>query len=140
MGESSHGVAEFNAIKVRLIKYLHEELDYDGVIFESGFVETSRTFAMINEPSPKEMMYSSIYGTQETLELFKYIQDQYGTNNLLILTGVDINNLASVREYKRPEKFDYGTFLLDWFGSIDSEVGELALKSETEYGLLLGNV
>jgi erythromycin esterase len=39
LGESGHGVAEFNHLKVRLVKYLHEELGFDVVAFESSFYE-----------------------------------------------------------------------------------------------------
>src|SRR5690606_1065578 len=36
LGENGHGVAEFNSVKVRLIKYLHRDLGFDLVAFESG--------------------------------------------------------------------------------------------------------
>ena len=35
LGESSHGVKEFNLIKVRIIKYLHEEMAFNVIAFES---------------------------------------------------------------------------------------------------------
>ena len=36
LGESSHGTAEFSAVKVRVIKYLHEQLAYNVIAFESS--------------------------------------------------------------------------------------------------------
>src|SRR5262245_18908899 len=39
LGESGHGVAEFNHAKVRLIKFLHEQLGYDVIAFDSGLYE-----------------------------------------------------------------------------------------------------
>ncbi|HEV7993374.1 MAG TPA: hypothetical protein VGP25_16230 [Gemmatimonadaceae bacterium] len=36
LGESGHGVSEFSLAKVRLIKFLHEELGYDVIAFESS--------------------------------------------------------------------------------------------------------
>lgn len=36
LGESSHGVAEFNLAKTRLIQFLHQELGYNVLAFESG--------------------------------------------------------------------------------------------------------
>ena len=35
LGESSHGVAQFNQAKVRLIKFLHQECGFDIIAFES---------------------------------------------------------------------------------------------------------
>lgn len=37
LGEASHGVAESNWAKVRLIKFLHQQLGFDVVAFESSF-------------------------------------------------------------------------------------------------------
>ena len=36
LGESGHGVAEFNWMKARLAKYLHERLGFDVLAFESS--------------------------------------------------------------------------------------------------------
>ena len=39
LGESGHGVAEFNHAKVRLIKFLHQQMGFDVIAFESGLFE-----------------------------------------------------------------------------------------------------
>ena len=39
LGESGHGVAEFNHAKVRLIKFLHQQMGFDVIAFESGIFE-----------------------------------------------------------------------------------------------------
>ena len=39
LGESGHGVREFNLAKVRLIRFLHEEMGFDVLAFESGLFE-----------------------------------------------------------------------------------------------------
>ena len=39
LGESGHGVREFNIAKVRLIRFLHEEMGFDVIAFESGLFE-----------------------------------------------------------------------------------------------------
>lgn len=36
LGENSHGVAEFNLVKTRLIQYMHQTLGFNIVAFESG--------------------------------------------------------------------------------------------------------
>ena len=44
LGESSHSTKEYNLIKVRLIKFLHEEMGFDVIAFESGFFECFFSF------------------------------------------------------------------------------------------------
>src|SRR5262249_17139170 len=39
LGESGHGVAEFDSAKVRLIKFFHEEMGFDVIAFESSIYE-----------------------------------------------------------------------------------------------------
>ncbi len=39
LGESSHGVKEFNQMRVRIIKYLHEKMGFNIIAFESGLFE-----------------------------------------------------------------------------------------------------
>lgn len=36
LGESTHGAKEMNQSKIRMIKYLHEEMGYDVLAFETG--------------------------------------------------------------------------------------------------------
>ena len=43
LGESSHGAAEFDEVKVRLVHFLHERLGYDVLAFESPLVECTTT-------------------------------------------------------------------------------------------------
>lgn len=42
LGESGHGVAEFNLAKVRLTKFLHKEMGFDVIAFESPLYECYR--------------------------------------------------------------------------------------------------
>ncbi|WP_051217383.1 hypothetical protein [Paenibacillus assamensis] len=36
LGESTHGAAQFNSVKTRLIQFLHQEMRYNVLAFESG--------------------------------------------------------------------------------------------------------
>jgi erythromycin esterase len=49
LGESGHGVAEFNHAKVRLIKFLHQQMGFDVMAFESGLYECYNA----NKPGPR---------------------------------------------------------------------------------------
>ena len=76
LGEASHGASEYNSIKVRLIKYLHEQLGYNVIVFESNLSNASSAYAQISKLTPKQLMENSIYGVwqvEENLPLFEYI-------------------------------------------------------------------
>lgn len=92
LGESGHGVAEFSMAKVRLIKYLHEELDYDVIAFESSMYECERGQKNVASLSSIDLMRACIFPvwhTAEVLPLFEYIQRTQRTSRPLILSGFD---------------------------------------------------
>lgn len=125
LGESSHGVGEFSQAKTRLIKYLHEELDYDVIAFESGLAETSAAYMDISSLTSEELMENSIFSiwhSTETLELFSYIKEEYEADDPLILTGFDI----------QPSSPYYGSFLKEWFYYVDVDIAELAYDVESK--------
>lgn len=77
LGETTHGAGEINATKVRMIKYLHEELGYDVLAFESGFPDTNASYLNMDQLTPKSTMKNSIYAvwhTEDVVELFDYMK------------------------------------------------------------------
>ena len=92
LGESGHGVAEFSMAKVRLIKYLHEELGYDVMAFESSTFECERAQKNMSMLTSLELMRACIFGVwhaSEALPLFEYIKATQSTSRPLILAGFD---------------------------------------------------
>jgi erythromycin esterase len=103
LGESGHGVAEFNTMKVRLIKFLHEQMGFDVIAFESSIFECFYANARAGALSSTDLIRNSIFGvwhTQEVLPLFEYIKETQKTSRPLILAGFDvqISSYAGVRE------------------------------------------
>ncbi len=104
LGESGHGFKEFNKSKVRLIKFLHEEMGFDVIAFESCIFDCYYTNYHVDD-IPLEMMKHSIYGiwhTSEVNRLFKYIKETQSTARPLILAGVDMKSSSSFNKQKRP--------------------------------------
>ncbi|HEU4562145.1 MAG TPA: erythromycin esterase family protein [Longimicrobium sp.] len=104
VGESSHGVAEFNRAKVRLIRYLHEELGYDVIAFESGLFECDRAGQEAAFAEPEQVMRDCtlpVWHTHEVLPLFEYIRETQRTPRPLVLTGFDVQR-TSERTVERP--------------------------------------
>ena len=118
LGESSHGTKEYSQIKVRLIKFLHEEMGFDVIAFESGFFECFYTNENIPQIPVYPAMQNSIYwnwGTPELRDLFLYIKNTHNTNHPLILAGIDCqfsSKLGSISKHP--------SFLFDVISKVDS--------------------
>jgi erythromycin esterase len=105
LGESGHGVAEFNHAKVRLIKFLHQQMGFDVMAFESGLYECYNA----NKPGTAlTTMRSCIFGvwhTEEVRALFDYIVETRQTDRPLILAGFDTQMSSSLGVSTRPAFF-----------------------------------
>ncbi|MEQ6853949.1 erythromycin esterase family protein [Lysinibacillus capsici] len=93
LGESSHGVAQFNLAKTRLIQFLHQDMGYNVLAFESGMGNVMNAQGQINKQAALQTMKDAIFGvwwTKETLPLFDYAKSTQATEQPLVLTGFDI--------------------------------------------------
>ncbi|MBD8500730.1 erythromycin esterase family protein [Paenibacillus arenosi] len=93
LGESSHGAAEFNSVKTRLIQYLHQQLGYNFIAFESGLPDAAIAQGTMKSKTAEETMKRSIFQvwwTEETLPLFQYMKDTQDSQQPLRLLGFDI--------------------------------------------------
>ncbi|WP_353057554.1 erythromycin esterase family protein [Paenibacillus illinoisensis] len=93
LGESSHGVAEFNLAKTQLIQFLHQEMGYNVLAFESGLSNTSLANATANQQHAEQTMKNAIFGvwwSKEMMPLFNYLKTSTKTEQPLILTGFDM--------------------------------------------------
>jgi erythromycin esterase len=105
LGESGHGVREFDQAKVRLIRYLHEQLGYDVIAFESSVFECWRANQGAVLAEARQTMRSCTYAvwwTNEVLELFEYIRQTHQTDRPLILAGIDMKPSTSLGNYEAP--------------------------------------
>lgn len=93
LGESSHGVAQFNLAKTRLIQFLHQEMGYNVLAFESGLGDVMNAQGKIDKQTALQTMKDAIFGvwwTKETLPLFEYAKTTQATEKPLVLAGFDI--------------------------------------------------
>ena len=90
IGESHHMVAEYGTTKTRLIKFLHQEMGFDVLAFESSIYECFA--ADLARMSPAEALNASIFGvwaTEEVRGLFDYLKASQATSRPLIFRGFD---------------------------------------------------
>jgi erythromycin esterase len=129
LGESGHGVAEFDSLKVRLVRFLHEEMGFDVIAFESGLYECFHADEMAEQMNADYLMRNSIFAvwySDETLPLFEYIQDTRATSRPLHLVGFDTQFSTSVAPGQRAQD------LHDLLAVIDPALAEEARTLDLE--------
>ncbi len=98
LGEFTHGSREINRLKVRLIQYLHEEMGYEVLLFESGIGELAAANVLRDQLSEQQMLRAGLFGPWRTdayLDLMEYIKDR----PQLTIGGVDVQR--SGRAFQR---------------------------------------
>lgn len=126
LGENFHRVAEYSSMKIRIIKYLHENLGFDVIAFESGLGECAATYENADKLTSKNMMKNSIFTiwhSKETLGLFNYIKKQKKSNNPLYLAGYDM----------QPTTMYFVEFMFRWMYKIDKNYALEYVNCETNY-------
>jgi erythromycin esterase len=105
LGESSHGVREFNMSKARLVRFLHQEMGFEVVAFETNLHDCWQTHRNAMSQTAKTMMRECLYQVwhaEELVPLFTYIREQSSTAQPLVLAGFDVQptgrgNMARAR-------------------------------------------
>jgi erythromycin esterase-like protein len=100
LGEALHSDGTTFLAKTRLIKYLHEQLDYDVILWEAGLFNVwymNEEFSQENQFDPSLAMYYFWYKTLETDELWKYFNQQQQTDTLQ-LGGFDLQHSGAIND------------------------------------------
>lgn len=82
LGENTHGLGEVFTVKTELVKFLHQELGFDLVLFESGYGDAALAWEQLDSLSAKEFtsIFSSnfYYNSEEIEHLVSYVKSQNG--------------------------------------------------------------
>lgn len=92
LGESSHGIGEFYALKSALVEHMHKELGFEVFALEAGYGDINLAWSNIDTFSGVKLRDQSVFGNyqcEEIKPLFEYIVEQSKTKNPLIYAGFD---------------------------------------------------
>jgi erythromycin esterase len=94
LGEQSHGEATTYETKIKLIKFLHQEMGFDILAFESGFYDCKKAWDEIKRGEDvRNSLGKSIFSLWSSVNEFKplvnYISQQESTKTPLIISGFD---------------------------------------------------
>lgn len=121
LGESSHNIAEFNTLKIRLIKFLHEQMGFDVLATENGLSGMFLLNESKNFLTPDSMVKHSLCGVwqvKENIPLMEYVK-----KSDIITTGFDYQFMY------RPAN----TFIYKYLGPLNSEMVNKTLALDSAY-------
>lgn len=132
LGESSHGVGEFDLAKVRLIKFLHQQMGYDVIAFESSLPQCYLADQALGATVPIEVMRRCIFAvwhSSETMPLFDYLAATRKDGKRLTLAGFDTQD--SSKAAGAPGLLNEMLALAGWPRAAELAPNELALFART---------
>ncbi len=94
LGEQSHSDATTFETKIKLIKYLHQEMDFEILAFESSVYDCGKAWSMIQEGHDvKDALAKGIFDVWSVLEelnpLYEYCELGLGFDKPLMIAGFD---------------------------------------------------
>ena len=129
LGESGHGMGETALLKSRIVRFLHEELDFDVLALESDLYQCADADQDASGVEPRFTLFGCAFGvwhTEEVLPLFEYLRASRATGRPLRLAGFDVQPIGTNKKH-RP------TFLAALLERVDPELAERARAVDSTF-------
>jgi len=97
LGENTHGVKDYTALKTSAIGYLHAQMGFDVIAFESAVYQCDESDRHLAERPAQTSLLLCVYGvwhTPEMLDLFDYIAASQSTDRPIRIAGFDIQPIG----------------------------------------------
>jgi erythromycin esterase len=113
LGEATHGDAPHFLAKARLIAFLHQEMGFDVLAWESGLWDVGQVWRQVQAgapvlPASRRGIFGIWMGAEEVLPTMDYVASTLGTARPLELAGFDMQftgNLADDSMHILTERF-----------------------------------
>lgn len=116
LGEPAHYMGNTFVSKIKIIKYLHQQCGFDVIAFESPMYDLDKyyqEYIKTNKINGIQFLtkgaISSIWTTDDMIELFDYILETQKTKRPLIYQGFDESLFYETKDYTLIE--DYSKFI-----------------------------
>jgi erythromycin esterase len=97
LGENAHGIREYNLVKSRIVRFLHQELGFGVLAFESPLYQCYDAELTAGDASAMSTLTSCAIGvwhTKEVLPLFEYLRETRKSDRPLRLAGIDVQPIG----------------------------------------------
>jgi hypothetical protein len=101
LGEAVHNDATTFLAKTRLIKFLHEQLGYDVLLWEAGLFNIwymNEELKKEKQLTPSFAIYPFWYHAVECKELWDYLNRQQKTSNPIQMGGFDLQHTGTIND------------------------------------------